>query len=172
MDKNGLFPIYGLEHVPFWKTKLFYYGLFFLGAVFISVVVWYLFKKYRSVKKEKRSAADIALKELAEIEKLVVDNKILGQTFYFRLTWIFKRYLHDHYGFDVYGKTDSELLLYLGSSGVDESLIHEIEIIFEGSSFIKFAKEQVVQVRMKKDLNNSIAFINKTSSPADKDGGS
>jgi len=160
VDKNALHPIYGIVYMPFWKTNIFFYILIALGVVFIAFFVFFFVS--RIPKNKKKSTYEVALQELSEIEKLLYEDNIFGKTFYFRLTWIFKRYLHDRYGFDVYGKTDKELLFYLESSGLSTDLVHDIQVIFEGSSFIKFAKGEVVLDRMKKDLKASKEFIHKT----------
>ena len=166
MDKNALYPIYGMVHVPFWQTTTFYVVMILLFVVLLSSGAWYGIKKYRASKKTKLPAWDVALQELFEIEQLVGKGEILGKTFYFRLTWVFKRYLTDLYSFDVYGKTDDELLLYLEGAGLSYDLVQELKVIFEGSSAIKFAQQQAVQDRMRRDLAASVEFVKKTT-PAD-----
>lgn len=162
MDENALFPIYGVWHVPFWQTTAFYIAVASFGGVVVLFFVLYGIKKFRASKQKKRLPWDRALDEFAQVEQLLAGKGILGKTFYFKLTWIFKRYLSERYGFEVYGKTDGELLLHLEGSGLASDLTQELAVIFEGSTAIKFANEQAMHDRMKRDLVASIEFIKKT----------
>ena len=163
MDKNNLFSIYGMWHVPLWQTNYFY-GVLAIGGIFLmTLILWYGIKKYRASKRKGESPWDVALKELVDIEQTLSGKEMLGKTFYFRLTWMFKRYLNARYGYDVYGKTDGELVSFLEITGLAPNLVQDIRRIFEGSSVIKFANEQVVQERIRNDLVASITFIKKTT---------
>ena len=162
MDENTLFPIYGMRHIPFWQTKLFYTSVSAVVLCILFFVGWFIIKKFMKPKKEKRPAWEVALDELAEIEAQLSEKGMQGKTFYFRLTWMFKRYLSERYGFDVYGKTDDELLLYLEGSGLAPELVDDLKAILEGSSVIKFANEQALKERMQRDLVASSEFIKKT----------
>ncbi len=163
MSKSGLYPIYGTCHVPFWQTTEFYVVVLGLCVVLFSVLLWYGAKKYRLSKKGCKEPWKTALNELEKIEKERVAGSVLGGTFYFKLTWVFKRYLSERYGFDVYGKTDEELLLYLEGAGLASKFVQDLSVIFEGSEVIKFAKEAVAQDRMERDLQASIEFIKNTT---------
>jgi len=150
--------------VPWWQTNYFYGALAVIGIFLVTLVIWYGVRKYRSSKRKGEPPWDVALKELTDIEQTLAGKGMLGKTFYFRLTWMFKRYINARYGFDVYGKTDRELISFLELVGFAPNLVQEIRLIFEGSAVIKFANEQAVQERIKNDLAASIAFINKTIS--------
>ncbi|MCK5632814.1 hypothetical protein KAH94_03630 [bacterium] len=163
MNKNELYPIYELWHVPFWQTKAFYIGLGVLLAILISLFVWYGIKRYRLLKKPVKPSWEFALEELEDIKKKLLSGSILGKTFYFRLTWIFKQYFYARYNFNVFGKTDNEIWFYLEGSGLSQDLLESLKLIFEGSSVVKFANKEVAQERMQKDLQASIVFINKTA---------
>lgn len=162
MDKNALYPIYGIIYVPFWQTKIFYVISFIFCLLIVFFTGLFLFKRYKLSRSFKKPAWDIALEELLQIKKQLEKKEILGKTFYFRLTWVFKRYLSDMYRFDVYGKTDEELLLYIEGSGLDQELVQDLRSIFEGNVTVKFANERAASEMMNRDLSASINFIEKT----------
>jgi len=162
MDENTLYPIHGMRHTPFWQTTTFYVIIFFVGILLLLGLIWFLIRLYKRSKKVVKPAWEIALEELQEIQKQLADKGMQGKTFYFRLTWVFKRYLSARYKLDVYGKTDDELLLYLEGSGLAPDLAQDISVIFEGSKTIKFANEQAMKKRMERDIQASIDFIEKT----------
>ena len=162
MDENSLYPIHGMKHIPFWQTTTFYMVVGFVVIILSSFFVWYLFKRYRLSKQKTKSAWDVALEELDQIKEHFEKKGMSGKTFYFRLTWIFKRYLSGRYRFEVYGKTDEELLSYLEESGLASELVQDLNVVFEGSSTIKFANQQAAKERMARDLQVSIEFIKKT----------
>lgn len=162
MDKNTLYPIYGMVHTPFWQTNFFYILIAIFGLLLLSLVIWFGLRKYRVPKKNKKVAWEVALEDLAAIESDLATKGMLGKTFYFRLTWMFKRYLSTMYKFDVYGKTDEELVLYLEGSGLATDLVDDLKAILEGSTVVKFANEQALKERMQRDLIASKEFIEKT----------
>lgn len=171
MDNNSLYPIYEILHVPFWKTKAFLISVSIVGFALFLFFLWFGIKKIRRNGYKKKQSWDIAFDEFSQIGKQLEALAISSKSFYFKLTWAFKRYLHGRYGFDVYGKTDGELFLYLEGIGFPAVLIQDLQIIFEGSSTIKFANEQAVLERMKRDLDLSVEFIKKTMPTVGKTAG-
>jgi len=167
MDDNSLYPIHGMRYIAFWQTTSFYVIVSVIGFFFLLFIIWYFIRKYRSSKSEVKSAWVVALEELNQIQKQLLGKGMLGKTFYFRLTWVFKRYLSERYKLDVYGKTDDELMLYLEGSGLASDLVQDIRIIFEGSRTIKFANQKAAKERMDRDLKASIDFIEKTTPKSD-----
>lgn len=162
MDTNGLYPIYDMWYIPFWQTKGFYTAVVVASVAVLAVVVWYGLKKYRASKRKRKLPWDVALNELGTIEKDLSQKGMLGKTFYFRLSWVFKRYLNERYGFEVYGKTDKELIMYLEGTGLSLDLIQDLKVIFEGIGVIKFANQEAVKERINRDLSMSVALIKRT----------
>ena len=162
MDANGLYPIYGMWHIPFWQTRGFYTAVIAVSVLSMMILFRYGIKKYRNTRKKRKSPWVSALDELTNMQQELMARGMLGKTFYFRLSWVFKRYLSERYGFKVYGKTDDELILYLEGTGLSVNFIQDLKVIFEGSTVIKFANQEAAKERMSNDLATSIALINKT----------
>ena len=162
MNTNDLYPMYGMWHQPFWQTTFFYVVVAGVLSLIFGAMAWFMIKRYRGSKQEKPLPWQTALAGLQELQRDLFQKSILGKTFYFRLTWVFKQYLHERYGFDVYGKTDQELFTYLEDAGLGTDLVHDLRVIFEGSLDIKFAHQEAVFDRMNRDLVMSLDFVKKT----------
>ncbi len=162
MNTNDLYPSYGMWHRPFWQAMSFYILLAIVASLILGVILWYVFKKYRAAQQQPLSPWQTALIELLKLKQELAQKTILGKTFYFRLTWIFKKYLHERYGFEVYGKTDEELFMYLEGVGLSTDLVDDLRVIFEGSLDIKFAHQEAMLDRLNRDLEMSLEFIKKT----------
>lgn len=164
MNQQELLPMYGIWHRPLWQTTGFFVVSGVIVGLLLGFVVWYIIKRYRSLRYNVVPAWQTALAELAKLEQeLLSVQGILGKTFYFRLTWIFKRYLHERYSFEVYGKTDEELLIYLEGAGLATDLVHDLRVIFEGSLDVKFANQEALIERLKRDVAMSREFVYKTT---------
>ena len=162
VNTNELYPMYGMWHRPLWQTTSFYVVIGVVLGLVIGLMAWYLFKKYKASQQRPTPPWQTAMDELLKLEQELTQKGILGKTFYFRLTWVFKRYLHERYGFEVYGKTDEELLMYLEGAGLATDLVNDLRVIFEGSLDIKFANQEAMIERLKRDLFMSMEFIKKT----------
>lgn len=163
MNAQELYPSYGMWHRPWWQTSPFYVIVALLGCCIVGVLLWIVIKRYKAGRQRPAPAWQTALAELKKMEEELALGTILGKTFYFRLTWIFKRYLHDRYGFEVYGKTDEELFVYLEGAGLNIDLVQDLRVIFEGSLDIKFANQDAMIDRLKRDLAMSMEFVRKTT---------
>lgn len=157
-----LYDIYPLWHVPFWQTT-FFYGLviFFIAAAIVSVV-YYFWKKHRSKIRPMRPAWERALGELRALEQKKIITKEDGKEFYFALTNIIKRYMHERYHMPVVGKTDDEFIAYLKESNQLPEFIEILHDIAQGCLYIKFANEQAMQDQIARHVAASILIITKT----------
>lgn len=161
MNKHGLYGIYDVWHKPFWQTTAFY-ALAIVGIVCLVVVsIWYIVRRYYA-KKSTLSAWDNALLELEAIKKSNIVGESRYKEFYFRLTWILKKYLNARYGFDVYGKTDEEVVNYLKKTDFPREQLDAIKVILTGGLMVKFANISALRGQMEQDLSSSIAIIKDT----------
>ncbi len=162
MDKNTLYPIYEMIHVPFWQEKWFYIVLCVAGLLFFFLLLVFAFYFYKKRFTSKGIPVHVeALNELKKLEESLKKD-ILSKTFYFKLTWILKRYLNGRYGYDVYGKTDSELITFLEKTSLNQELFEKVQLILTGSEVIKFANELAIEERMKADVKRSVEFVKNT----------
>jgi len=167
INELGLFDIYKPWHVPFWHTTPFYVALA-LGILGLLILAWFVYKNYF-----RRAPLESSWqKALAAIERLRSNNKATaehGKEFYYALTSILKRYMHERYGFEGREKTDQEFLQYLEEQKFTPLFMHDFTQIFEGSTIIKFANAAAAQQQIDRDLAAAISFIKKTiPAPAEK----
>lgn len=157
----NLSPIYGLWHKPFWQTKTFYV---ILGAVLLLLIfftILFLIKKYVRKRVEK-TAWQIALFDINALKELLLQNKVNSQDFYLSLTEIIKSYLFARYGYDLFGKTDLQMIQVLQKKQFDKELLESIEDMLQSIQIVKFAKASAAKEVMEQDIAKSIVVINKT----------
>jgi hypothetical protein len=161
--EQKLHDIYDVWHVPFWQRAWFFWSVCALALVVLILIVGIIIKKYRSRKKMVVVAPwDAALQSLSMLQQEKVATIEQGGNLYAAITRILKNYVHQRYGFDIASKTDDELVVYLEQNHFDPLLLSDIREIFEGSVYIKFAHVHVMQERIEKDLERSIAFVKAT----------
>ena len=161
MDDRGLYPIYGMWHKPFWQTKLFYFIVAAFFALILFLILFFLIKKCIA-RKRKKSAWEIALLELERIKMLLLQNKISAEGFYVSLTSVLKNYFHGRYGYDIFGKTDEELVAFLENKKFDSLLLENMKSMFGSLKFVKFAKKEAAKEVMEKDLKICLDIVQKT----------
>lgn len=161
--EQKLHDIYDVWHTPFWQRPWFYWSMYVLMGMVFVIIVGIAIKIYRVRKKNVSIAPwDAALQALALLQQKKITTIEQGSDLYAKLTQILKKYLHQRYGFDIASKTDDEVIVYLEQNSFDPLLLCDIREIFEGSVYIKFAHEQVMQERIEKDLERSSAFVKAT----------
>jgi hypothetical protein len=162
-EKTGLYENYGLWHVPFWQTRPFQVMFMTSLIIVVLLIVFYVIHRYiRYKNSKKRLPWDQALYELEQLDK---NHKVSiegGKEFYSAVSEIIKYYMAARFGYDVVGKTDSELVRYLEEKRMDEDIVLEIKHILHGSEVIKFANAQAIQEKISDDFNRSLALIEKT----------
>ena len=154
-------PIYELWHKPFWQTTWFYVLVITSIVLLVIFIIWFLVKKYLK-KKKKETAWACATRELEALKKLVWDNKISPQDFYLSLTKIIKRYLCNRFGYDLFGKTDQEVILFLEDQKINPELLESMRGMVDSMQLIKFANESTVKEVIEKDLAKSFDLVQKT----------
>jgi len=166
--EEKLHDIYDVWHVPFWQRSWFFWSVSACMIIMLIIIIGIVIKQYRFRKKNMVVTPwDAALQSLILLQQEKVMTIEQGGNLYAAITQILKKYLHQRYGFDIASKTDDEVIVYLEQNKFDSLLLCDIREIFEGSVYIKFAYVKVMQERIEKDLERSIAFI-KATLPVDK----
>jgi len=161
MDKNGLYPIYGTWHEPFWQTSDFLWMLVGLGILISMFFVWFFYKKY-FLKPKKKKSWEEALLEFEKLKKLIQEAKVGPKDFYLSVSFILKMYFFRRYSFDVLGKTDEELILFLEKNQFNKDLLTNIKQIFQDGQEVKFANVCTLVTYLNRDLNLCISLIAET----------
>lgn len=161
MQKDALFPIYGIWHKPFWQTRTFFIIVWILITVLVLLLFWVLIKKFLLKRREKPSWVK-ALDELEKLKKMLITGKIDPKWYYITLTSILKQYFFSRYGYDVLGKTDAEVLAFLEGKHFREDLLEGMEKMFGGLLVVKFANAKAAKEQMEADLARCIHIVKET----------
>jgi len=161
LNPKGLYSIYGLWHKPFWQTTMFYVIIISVLSFFILLFLFLLIKRYMRKKYEK-TAWQKALVDIDELKKSLEKNNIMPQNFYLSLTEIIKRYLFGRYRYDLFGKTDVQVIQFLEEQKFNPELLESMKTMSQSMELIKFAKASTVKEVMEKDIARSIDLVNKT----------
>lgn len=163
IDKNGLYDIYTIWHVPFWQTTWFKYLCGSLIIVLLLPILIIVCKRlYTWFRRKKYTAWEIAQMKLQALKKDSFANKEQGKRAYGAITAVLKEYLSQRYGWQVTTATDDELATYVQSSPLNEQLSQQIKTIFNGAVMIKFANQDAVESQVRDDIDRALQIINAT----------
>lgn len=141
-------------------------------ALVIGVGIW-IYRRIRSrrpkpskVPEVIRSEDEIALSELAEVEKQDFLKKGNYKGYYFRISEILKVYVGDRYRFDAPECTTREMIRFLeDKKTMSDSLIDRLESIFERLDRVKFTDHFPSEKESKELLFESVEFVKVTRRP-------
>ncbi len=162
-EKTGLYDNYGVWHVPFWQTASFLFWVkIAIITLIVSIVVLCVLLYMRYRKNRLRTPWEMALKGVEQLksEHMVYAEK--GKEFYLAISSILKNYLSERFGYDLLGKTDKEIIVFLEDHFSEKQIVAEIKELLSGSVIIKFANAQAAQERIDKDYNRIISIIQLT----------
>ncbi len=162
VDKNSLYGIYDVWHVPFWQTRFFYTILAIVGVfIFVIVLLLVVRRYYARACQRKVSPWDKALAALERLKREEYSTTERGKLVYFTITIVLKEYLHNRYRFDVQGKTDDELLTYLQEQNFEQNLLRYLQDILDGGVMVKFANVQAMQDEILRHLDVASLIVKK-----------
>lgn len=155
--QDQLLDIYGMWHVPWWQTTAFYSFLACVAFAGVIGSIWLLIGRFKRNKKS-ITPWDLALKQLEKIHQQGMSPEH-SKFFYESIITILREYVHNRFGLETYGKTDQELLEYLATQNLSDSLVEAISSIVQGSILVRFAQEQVVQQQMEQDFIKAVSLV-------------
>jgi hypothetical protein len=159
--QEQLYDIYGMYHVPFWQTNVFYWSVIFLLALFILGTGWYFFARWRK-RKQIKMAWDRALDQLQALKSSSKFQTAYAREFYQALTTIIKEYMQHRFEQPLTSMTDDECLQVLEHLELPHDIRHGMRDIFDGVVFIKFAHAQGTLDRMKRDIAVATILVRRT----------
>jgi len=160
---DNLYDIYDMWHLPFWQTTAFLVVVFSFVIILIILIAWRLFVWFGKRHKFE-SPRDRALRELNELVIQVEPTKIQSKQFYFSLTAIIKNYLNARYLIDIDGLTDQELIP-LVERGLPMELLEGLRTLFTGCILVKYADENALREKLKRDVDYALLLVKQTSKP-------
>ena len=159
---SQFYDIYGIWHVPWWQRPMVKNIGWVVCIILLMAFFVYIIKKFLG--RQKRLAPwQVALKDLASLGTPDMLNESASKIFYTKLTAIIKQYICERYGFDIYGKTDREILAWLDDQVLfAHDLIPVLQEIFDHAGQTKFANISGIVGSMERDLALSMRLIKET----------
>lgn len=152
MDKNGLYDIYSVWHVPFWQTSWFYWTMICLAIVLCVVLRWGAYRWYGLRNKQPITPWQKALRSITKLQNKTYATQQEGKQCYFVLTTTLKQYLEERFAYPIAHKTDEEVAAYLEQQQLEQNIKKNVQEILRGCLLIKFANEQAVNEQIQKHL--------------------
>ncbi|HXW86284.1 MAG TPA: hypothetical protein VEK38_02980 [Candidatus Bathyarchaeia archaeon] len=163
LTEYGIYDIYGMVHVPWWQTPLFFIACIVSGMIILAgIIMLCIIIRRRYKKKEVIPYWQQAVLELEEAEKAFIDGNMSAMLLYETLVRITKKYLHTRFSCDVLGKTDSELADYIHNLDIIEEQKNQLTALCQLSASIKFYPAALAHDYAQKDCQALVAFIRAT----------
>lgn len=151
-EVKQLIDVYDVWYKPWWHSTYFYICIALLLIVTIVGIVYFLKKRYQSLKI--LSLDEIAILHLQEMLEQMYDSDDLIRDGYFKMTMIVKVYISKKYDIKLLGKTDQEIIESI-KPVVPVEVYAPLQELFERSFQIKFARGAVSE----KMLFEDVAFV-------------
>lgn len=158
-QKLELIDIYDIVYEPWWLSFWFRVsvGLVLGLAVLMALYYWYRRRRARQIP---LTYSQQALQQLQILEQQGFAD---GAQFYSSLTHLLKNYLQHRYAVALVDKTDTEVVVTLKTlPDISPATFKDVQTVFEGLMFIKFANQQAAKERMERDLQTSKSVIKST----------
>jgi hypothetical protein len=163
MNKYGLYDIYGMRHVPFWHTKIFYWsagiGALIIAACILYVALRWCIRKWSNVH---YTPWQRALHALERITISSIISRSEADRFYSTITVIVKAYVKERYSIDAHAQTDAELITSLEKLGLEPDLVEGVRDLVRDAVAVKFAYEGAMADQVRKHHAISVAFVKRT----------
>jgi hypothetical protein len=157
MNEHGLYDIYSVWHVPFWKTQFFYASISIFVVLFFLMLALILYKWYK-MRKKSISLWDQAS---ADLQALLMKQESVSNL-YAQLTHILKKYISDRYACDLYADTDAEFIFSIKKLDIPSQVCMDIESILEGVTEIKFSNISVARVKLEEAVRQAVQCVQRT----------
>lgn len=162
MERNELYDIYTVWHVPFWQTAIFK-GVVALVVGAILLVLLARGARWLIRITKRKSYWQQALDDLAAIKKNYGDEIQDSKKFYSEIIAVLKHYFSQRFGCDFAGKTDYESILFLQSIDFNKEHVQVLEELVMAGSMVKFANQQALQDQVEQDWKRCCLLIQATA---------
>lgn len=166
LNEQNLYALYGLIHVPWWQTKVFFVILA-LGACAALGLAIAAYRAYRKKKSRKQTPWEIAILELKALSQTpAMTDAHKSNIFYGQLWWIIKKYLSSRYGLFLNGVTESEMIVLL-SKQEDFPRRYQplVKEVFDRAVLAKFSNDNQAHEMRAHDLDSVVRLVNDTVPP-------
>lgn len=131
----------------------------------LLAVAWWLWRRRRSAAAAMPEAVVLPSPEEEAnllLDELAADQSLNGKQFYFRLSFILRRYLERRYGFPAAEMTIEELLPRVDRLALQAQLLQPLKALCQKAEPIKFAGAAVNSRHMPDDLKFVRDFVKQT----------
>ncbi len=153
-----LYDIYGVWHIPFWQTTIFYAILVGCTIVVCSVLFYYFYRWYKK-RVQKVPYWVISQEALDKLSTSSLNNVDCADLFYSHLLVILKQHLSTHFNCDFTSATDQECIKLLRCTSNDDMLCGTMEEMLERTVTIRFARDAALKESMQNDLQKMYAIV-------------
>ena len=174
--KTDIYDIYGVWHVPFWRTDFFRFCLYGIVSVLLLLCIFILIRFFmRRRALVPVSPWKLALARLNSLEQADIfgtnniennsantsENNSVSDAmqFYTAIIAIVRSYLQQRYVCDLAGKTDEELLDYMVNGPLDRKAVPLLQAIIQESGEAKFFPSLVKMSQIRHDLNHARRIV-------------
>lgn len=149
----------GLEAPWLWT------GLIALGAVMLTALAWWLFKKCRQSRSIETIVPELPPELIARqaLDQISDVRGMDGKTFYFRLSAILRRYVFGRFGVGAPEMTTEEFLPCIDSLSIDKDLSRRLKDLCRAMDPVKFGGQTSAEKQMQADLLFAREFVSKTT---------
>jgi hypothetical protein len=143
------------------------YGLAALAAAALAALLAFLWKRRRRLKGGVAPSLPPEAVALSALDELSDVGGIEGRLFYFRLSAVLRRYLHERFGIPAPEMTTEELLAEMDHPEIGRDRAASLARFFSDATPITYAGRPAAVDRMQKDLDFARGFVRETAPPAD-----
>lgn len=149
----------------------YYFTFFLVGLFAVIILVFFVWRYYRRT--TVMTSWDLALNQLLEFDPKNFDQQADFIKFYVGLTRVLKWYVEKRFDLSVSDKTDDEVVVFLLQQAKSRKSYAELysaldaqyadlEKLFEGAKYVKFAQVAALKERASNDLATVKEFIKRT----------
>lgn len=161
LDERGLYTIYNVWHVPFWKTPWFYGICIGILVITIFLLLYAAVRLYTVYALKKRMTPwNRALDKLTALYAVPATTVDYQKYVYTEIIGILKEYIWQRYKLPVLSKTDKEMLSLLNDHTAHCAA--EFSDIITMGSAVRFAGVQVAHQTCLNAINQAVIIIQKT----------
>ena len=162
IDKYDLLPIKKNKNINLVNIyQIYLYGFTFFIGIFMLL---YFYKKYYYNNKEEMIVEYIdpyknILSEINKLEHPQSNDSVLLEKYYFKMSFLFRKYLKDKHFIKSTEMTSNEIIGYFGSINLNNNILNQMKEIIEISDKFKYSNQKKVEADYLEDKESFISLI-------------
>ncbi len=162
-QETNFYSDYGLSHIPFFQTTWFWWLCFFVVALIVCGVIFFVGKKlYAWYVEKNKTPWGTAWEKLGGLEELCIMYPDKCDESYPVMLFILKKYLQDRFDILAVSKTSHEIISDIKNIGLSDDTLCEVKELLENSSDILFNQSPIELFEFRSDLEICFCVIQET----------